>query len=107
MIWRSEVTIGQVLEELLAAALGQRLEVLVQDELGEVGQAGLTLQDALPELSLPAGVALTDDGLELAVVDHLLRGEQAAGERIEATDVGVEEVLGVDAGTPDLGVEVH
>ena len=47
---------------------------------------------AAPELAVPAGIALVPRSLEVAALDQIGGDEQRAGERVEAADVGVEEV---------------
>ena len=60
-----------------------------------------------PEGPAPAGVARLAQRVEAPALEHLGRHQQGAGKRVDAADVGVEEVVAVDALAPQLGVEVE
>ena len=61
---------------------------------------------AARRLAAPSGVALVDEGLQLAALEHRRGAQQPARQHVDGADVAVEEVDGVDALAAHLGVEV-
>src|SRR5690348_15478282 len=102
---RSDVAGEEPLDELLLSRARAGIDALVEHLLRQIREAQLAAEDVLPEGAAPAGVAIRDHLVELAVVDDLLRDQQAARERVHAADVGVEQIGRVDALPAELGVE--
>src|SRR5207249_4790974 len=73
----------------------------------EVDEACLAPEDRPSERTVPARIASSQRLRERLGLDHVGRDEQALGERVDAFDVGMEQVAPADALAAQLGVEVE
>src|SRR6478735_5455380 len=103
----SEVGVDKLLEPLLAARDGLRLDALLLDPVRQVGEAALALEDGAALGSVPAGVAGVEPLGELAVLDHPLGDEQRPGAQVHRPGMGGDQVVGGDRLAAQLGVEVE
>ena len=77
------------------------------DVVGQIVERTLAGEDGPAFLALPAGVAVRDEGVELAVLDDLLGDQQAAGAGVHRADMGDQQIVGIERLAADLGVEVE
>src|SRR5271167_1594749 len=104
---RSQIPVHQVFEILLAAGLGLRIEPRTLDAIGDLGEAAPTRQHLEAIASAPLGVAIGDEGIELAILDHRRRGEEPARQRVDAADMAMKEIDWIERLAAHLGVEVE
>ena len=102
-----DVAIDEVFEHFLAAAgIGGCVTFFehVGFEFGEGCCAGF---DAFTDAGIVAAVAIADEVFEDAVSADGGGDFETAGECVHATDVGVEQIDGIDAFAADFGIEVR
>src|SRR5215212_7613970 len=104
---RPDRPVDDVLEELLAAGHWGGIDLAGRHPFGQGGEIRLAGEDRLTERAVPVRVALGPEPLEPSVLDQGGRDKQRASERVDAADVGVEEVMPVHALAAELGVEVE
>ena len=95
------------LQQFLATRDRLRVEVGLHRLVGQVGQGGRTVHDPSASLALPSGVATVAGSGQRSVLQHRLGHQQGPGQRVDATDVAVEEVVAVEALAAQLRVEVE
>src|SRR5688500_10967888 len=96
-VGRPDRPVDDVLERLLAAGRATWRAGAFGDARLEVREAQGAAEDRGPQLALPARVAVVPALRELSALDEIRGDEQSPGERVEAADVGMEEVRAIDA----------
>src|SRR5579871_6397099 len=103
----SEVTVEQVLVELLAAGSRLRLDLFLGDPRRDPVERRALLQHRLRLGLLPAGVALGARRVELAVLDQMRGGDQRCGAGVDAADMAEQQIARVDRLPAYLRIEVE
>src|SRR5687768_5796411 len=106
-VGRPDRPVDDVLERLLAAGGATWRARAFGDARLEVRQGQGAAEDPSPQLAVPARVAVVLALGELSGLDEVRGDEQRTGERVEAADVGMEEVGAIDALAAQLRIEVE
>ena len=99
--------IDYVLQILLTAGTRLRIELVALDPRCDFGQAAPPSQHFRALAAIPTGVALGENGVELAVLDQPRRRDQRARAGVEAADMAIDEVDRLDRLAAHLGVEIE
>src|SRR6185437_8625977 len=100
----SHEPVDQVLVVFLLAGARLWIDVLLFDARGDLLEAALAREHRLGFFLLPAGVTGLDGALIGAVLEDRGGGLEATGENIEAADMAVHQIDGVERLAADLGV---
>src|SRR5918993_625054 len=104
---RPDRPVDDVLVQLLLARARARDELAGGHPRLEVRERQRAAEDRAAQLAAPGGVALLHHARQRPLLDQRGRREQRLGQRVEAADVGMEQVAAVAALAPQLGVEVE
>src|SRR6187549_939083 len=102
-----DALVDEVLESLLAARGAGRGDLAGRDLRLQRLERLPAAEDRRPERPGPAGVARLDAVRQGPTFEEVSRDEQGPRQRVDAADVGVEQVDPVAALAAQLGVEVE
>src|SRR5688572_21045927 len=106
-VGRPDRPVDDVLERLLAAGRATWRAGAFGDARLEISKAQGAAEDRGPQLAVPARIAVVLALRELTALDEVRGDEQSPGERVEAADVGMEQVRSINALAAQLRVEVE
>src|SRR5205814_9893354 len=102
-----DAAVDQALEKLLRSGPRTRIDRAGRDAALQLRERHRTREDRRAELTRPTRIALLARRRERPVLDHVGGREEGVRERVDAGDVGVEQVGPADALPPKLRVEVE
>src|SRR5690606_29221843 len=74
---------------------------------GDIGEAQLAGENVLAQPVVPTGIALIEQPVEFAILDHGRSALEATSQRIEPPDMAVEQIGGIERLATQLGVEIE
>ena len=80
---------------------------LIDDPGLDLGQREPALEELRAQAAIPSGVAALLLDRQPAGIQQVRRDEERPRQRVDAADVGMEQVRSIQALTPELGVEVE